>query len=101
MNPCCKRRIVHKRSKDTTLRRGLSASAWLVPGSMLVLMPKCPVCLAAYIALFTGMGISIPVASGLRIFLIIACCASLLLLAFLYIRRFLASKNENTKPILP
>ena len=99
MNDCCKRRIVHKRSKSP-LRRGISASAWLLPGSLLVLMPKCPVCFAAYIALFTGVGISIPAASGLRLALIVACCASLLLLAFLYLRKYLASRN-NRKPILP
>jgi hypothetical protein len=99
MNSCCKGRIVPKRSKDT-LRRGISALPWLVPGSLLVLMPKCPVCFAAYIALFTGTGISIPAASGLRLFLIIACGASLLLLAFLCARKFLASKNQRN-PILP
>lgn len=82
------------------LRRGISASAWLLPGGLLVLMPKCPVCFAAYIALFTGVGISIPAASGLRLFLIVACGVSLLLLALFYYRRFLASKN-NRKPISP
>lgn len=99
MNPCCKRRIVDKRSKGT-LRRGISAWGWLLPGGLLVLMPKCPVCLAAYVALFTGVGISIPAASGLRLGLMIACGAALLLLAFLYFRRFQASRNSR-KPILP
>lgn len=99
MNACCKRRMVRKDSKGP-LRRGISASAWLLPGSLLVLMPKCPACFAAYIALFTGVGISMPAASGLRLFLIVACAASLLLLAFFYTRRSLASKNQR-KPILP
>ena len=99
MNSCCKRRVAHRRSKGA-LRRGISASAWLLPGSLLVLMPKCPVCFAAYVALFTGVGISIPAASELRLFLIIACCASILLLAFFYLRKYLASRS-NRKPILP
>lgn len=88
-----------KRSKGA-LRRGISASAWLLPGSLLVLMPKCPVCFAAYIAIFTGVGISIPAASGLRLFLMVACGMSLLLLGFFYYRKFLASRN-NRKPISP
>ena len=99
MNSCCKRRVAHRRSKGA-LRRGISASAWLLPGSLLVLMPKCPVCFAAYVALFTGVGISIPAASELRLLLIIACCASILLLAFFYLRKYLASRS-NRKPILP
>lgn len=93
MNACCKARIGHGRSKNR-LRRGISASAWILPGGLLALMPKCPVCFAAYFALFTGVGISVPAASGLRLFLVIACCASLLSLAFLYARKVLALKKR-------
>lgn len=55
-------------------------ASWLVPGSLLVLMPKCPVCLAGYIALATGLGISIPAATNLRMTLLSICIAWLCLL---------------------
>jgi hypothetical protein len=40
-------------------------------------MPKCPLCLAAYIALLTGISIPFPAAAWLRTSLIVGCVASL------------------------
>ncbi|WP_367871464.1 hypothetical protein [Luteolibacter sp. Populi] len=77
-------------------RRGTEAASWLVPGSLLILMPKCPVCLAAYVAAATGLGLSVPAALGLRITLIVLCIVSL---AFLAARLLLRRKTSPQKSI--
>jgi hypothetical protein len=77
-------------------RRGKEVASWLVPGGLLVLIPKCPVCFAAYIAAFTGLGLSIPAATGLRVALITLCVLSL---AFLATRLLLRKKLQSNKTI--
>lgn len=69
---------------------------WLVPGLTLVLMPKCPVCFAGYIALVSGVGLSLPVASALRTSLIVLCVASLAFLAVRALRRLMARHAIRT-----
>ena len=46
-------------------------------------MPKCPLCVAAYVAIFTGIGLSLPVANFVRTTLIVLCAASLAFMAVL------------------
>jgi hypothetical protein len=41
-------------------------SGGVLSGAMLVLMPKCPMCLAAYVAVATGMGVSVSMAAYLQ-----------------------------------
>ena len=63
-------------------------AGWLLPGGLLVLMPKCPVCLAGYVAIFTGAGLSMAVAQGLRIAMIATFVASLVVFTrALFVRR--------------
>ena len=67
------------------LRRSANASReilrWVFPSATLALMPKCPACIVAYIAIATGAGISISTATYLRMLLMVVCAMSLFFLA--------------------
>jgi hypothetical protein len=60
---------------------------WIFPTTALALIPKCPACVAAYVALATGIGISVPAATHLRTSMVFVCAASLVLLAARRIKR--------------
>ena len=61
-------------------RRVRELFAWVLPGTILVLLPKCPACLAAHLAIWTGLGLSLSTAAYLRLVLLLLCTASLLFL---------------------
>jgi hypothetical protein len=67
-------------------RHSAHAAKWILPGATLALIPKCPACVAAYIALVTGVGISMSVATWLRPGAIVIGAT---LLAYLLARRLL------------
>jgi len=81
MKSCCQR------------RKSRSLAGWLLPGGLLVLMPKCPMCLAGYVAIFTGAGLSVAVAQGLRAAVIGAFVVSLLV----FCRAWLLRKERRTR----
>ncbi len=68
-------------------RRSRGITGWLVPTGILVLLPKCPACLAVYVAVGTGIGLSVTAATYLRAVLVVLCLASLLYLGTKRIRR--------------
>jgi hypothetical protein len=58
-------------------RRWRAIAGWILPAGGLMLLPKCPACLAAYIAIVSGVGISVSAASYLRTFFLTVCIASI------------------------
>lgn len=78
--------------------KALAFLRWLVPAAILALLPKCPACLAAYVAVSTGIGLSLPAATNIRLFLLVACVASLCYLVIRKIRRTLMPVNLHPQP---
>ena len=67
-------------------RRGTEVARWIGPGLMLALLPKCPACVAGYVAL-AGVGISISTATYLRWLWLIACIGCLFFVAARFVKR--------------
>ena len=78
MSSCCD--TAGERKTPTWVRRVREIFAWALPGAALLLVPKCPACLAAHVALWTGLGLSLSAATYLRWVLLFLCLASLLFL---------------------
>jgi hypothetical protein len=78
MSACCETAM--KRKTPTWTPRVREMFAWVLPGALLALVPKCPACLAAYVTLGTGLGLSLSTATYLRWVLLLVCVASWLLL---------------------
>ncbi|MEO5716753.1 MAG: hypothetical protein ABIT37_24960 [Luteolibacter sp.] len=88
LRPCCR----HVRLPR---KRAAGIAGWTVPGLLLILMPKCPACFAAYIALGSGIGLSLPVAASVRTSLIVLCVASLVFMISRQCRRWIKSRSGH------
>jgi len=67
---------------------------WALPIATLALIPKCPICVAAYVFLFTGIGLSLPAATAMRWTLIGFSIAILAYLLFRTVRRALTAAHN-------
>lgn len=77
--------------------RTRNLAGWVVPGAILILLPKCPACLAAYVAAATGLGLSFASATHLRTSLLILCVTSLLFLAGKRLSRLGIDMTQSNK----
>jgi hypothetical protein len=88
--PCC-----HNAPRLAShLRRGIAFAGWIIPSATLALLPKCPVCVAIYVALFSGVSISVTSASNLRTALLILCITALICLVLKRLCRLAFSKKR-------
>lgn len=71
----------HDKHTRSLGHRTLEIAGWLIPGTLLAFFPKCPLCIAGYVALATGLGLSLTVAAYLRWALLAACLGSLAFMA--------------------
>ena len=76
-------------------RRMTSLVQWAIPIVTLALVPKCPVCMAAYVLLFTGVGLSLAVATTIRWLLIAMSIAALAYLLLRSMRRVFGFFNKS------
>jgi len=99
---CCQpkpRPGLEARPQTSWLGRARGVAAWILPGTLLALMPKCPLCLAAYVALGTGVTLSAAAAQILLRTLSALCLATL---ALCVVRRVLnCGQNKPTINLEP
>ena len=99
--PCCHsatRDREHAPRPASRWRRGAEIAGWIIPSATLVLLPKCPACVALYVALFSGIGLSLASASIVRTSLLILCVAALFYLTLKRLCRLAAQKRRFRFP---
>lgn len=76
----------------------MSRTASLLPGVLLALLPKCPMCLAAWFAIATGISVSAVIASWAHTGIVLFCTAALLLRCGTAIKtRLFPAASENDR----
>jgi hypothetical protein len=80
-----------KPQRPIFVRRFLENAGWIVPGTVLALLPKCPACVATYAVIGAGVGFSLSGMTYLRVLLATLCAVSLLYLAARRMRPVIAT----------
>jgi high-affinity Fe2+/Pb2+ permease len=80
--------LVASARRPTAIQHSWAVIEWIMPTALLMLVPKCPACVAGYVLLWTGVGLSITAAGFLRTTLIVLCVAALVYLALRRIVRW-------------
>lgn len=81
-------------------RRSRGAAAWALPSLGLALVPKCPMCIAAYLALGGGLGNSLSTAAHMRTALLWLCWGVLALLIVRAAVRFAKTRTAAARVAL-
>jgi hypothetical protein len=71
------------------------ATHWLAPSVGLALIPKCPMCVAAYVAMISGVSISFSAAAWLRLGLVALCLGALMRLLVRMARQLMRRKSAG------
>lgn len=64
------------------------AARWGVPALVLFLLPKCPMCIAAYVAMLTGIGLSMEAADWRRETTVAVCVLAIIVSFTRRMRRY-------------
>jgi hypothetical protein len=83
--------FVGKPQRPMFVRRFIENATWIVPGTLLALLPKCPACVATYAVIGAGVGFSLSGMTYLRVLLATLCAVSLLYLAARRMRPIVAT----------
>jgi len=81
------------------IRRFVEVAEWIVPSAILALIPKCPMCLAVYVALWTGIGLSLSAAIYLRAALLVVSIGLILFFALRSARRLIHKFSQHEQLI--
>jgi hypothetical protein len=65
------------RERVPASQRRAGAAGSMIPGAVLALLSKCPACLAGYLAVATGAGVSVATAAHVRTAAVIVCAVAL------------------------
>src|SRR5437870_5150267 len=91
---CCK-----SSRPRTFTRRCVDGFGWFIPGAILAILPKCPMCLAAYIAVWSGIGLSLSVVTHVRVLLLSLSVGLILFMAARNTRRLICKFGWHQKII--